>query len=82
LEVQCKGNPKPNIKWFRNEIEIPPKSNNYVFESKGDSYFLSLTSASSTTDFGVYTFAAKGLKSVVKSSGYVDILKSKRQSGK
>jgi hypothetical protein len=73
LEVQCKGNPKPNIKWFRNGSEIFPKADKVIFESKGDFYFLTLKTVSPIADYGMYTFAARGLKTVVQCSGYIDI---------
>lgn len=72
LSVVCRSNPKCSIKWYKNDVEIDEKNKRFNFTQKGDTYSLDLPAALSS-DFGFYTFVAKGLTTTAQSTCYVEI---------
>jgi hypothetical protein len=72
LKVIFRSNPKCSTFWYKNGSEIVSDNKNIQILEKADSNCLEINNCSSS-DFGFYTFAAKGQNSVILSTCYVEI---------
>ncbi len=70
--VVFRSNPKCSTFWYKNGSEIVADNKNIQISEKADSYCLEISNCSSS-DFGFYTFAAKGQNSIIMSTCYVEI---------
>lgn len=76
FNVSCRGNPNPDVFWFKNGILLKEdqKNNGYlIFKKTGDCYSLIIESCEFIRDVGFYSFCAKGLKTFCVSSCFIDI---------
>lgn len=71
LEVKCVGNPKPNVRWFKDGIEIF-EGTRFRLLSVGDWYGLEVLSAS-PREIGTYTVKVTNESGTVESSCSVEM---------